>query len=57
MIEIGFKKQLLLDDYLIESMIGVKRRLNPATKVLVFDWSEMIQFENIYRPKLRGERP
>lgn len=37
MIEIGFKKQLLLDDDLIESMIGVKRKLNPATKVLVFD--------------------
>ena len=36
MIEIGFKKQLLLDDYLIESMTGVKRRLNPTTKVLVF---------------------
>lgn len=37
MIEIGFKKQLLLDDDLIESMTGVKRKLNPATKVLVFD--------------------
>ena len=33
MIEIGSQKQLFLDDYLIESMAGVKRTLNPATKV------------------------
>lgn len=33
MIEIGSQKQLFLDDYLIESMTGVERTLNPATKV------------------------
>ena len=32
MIEIGSQKQLFLDDYLIESMTGVQRTLNPATK-------------------------
>jgi hypothetical protein len=32
MIEIGSQKQLFLDDYLIESMTGVQRTLNPAIK-------------------------
>ena len=32
MIEIGSQKQLFLDDYLIESMTGVQRTLNSATK-------------------------
>ena len=32
MIDIGSQKQLFLDDYLIETVTGVKRTLNPATK-------------------------
>lgn len=32
MIEIGSKKQLFLDDYLIEGMTAVKQSLNPAIK-------------------------
>ena len=44
LIDIGSRKQLFLDDYLIESMTDAKRGVNPAVKV-------------DHNPVLRAERP